>query len=246
MKIYLIIFFSLFHLFTYSQKNDNVWNYQEFWEITKIWDSSTSYENKLSACQIPEKLLHEMSTENLIKTCLKFPFLLDVYVFDNVQQGFDRILSNFNGIKELYLRNDAATVLLSYYKKNKSEYLDKPYLIEKKYEKQRGKFVIELDNLELLLSQYEILEKLTKNERLILAKECIEKHDKKCENNDLYGIENIHSTILILGRLLQQENEYHISDNKLMTTEAIRNGKISKTESFNEIIKNARIYASEE
>jgi len=68
------------------------------------------------------------------KTCLKFPFLLDVYVFDNVQQGFDRILSNFNGIKELYLRNDAATVLLSYYKKNKSEYLGKPYLIEKKYE----------------------------------------------------------------------------------------------------------------
>ena len=62
----------------------------------------------------------------------------------------------------------------------------------------------------------------------------------------MYGIENIHSTILILGRLLQQENEYHISDNKLMTTEAIINGKISKTESFNEIIKNARIYASEE
>jgi hypothetical protein len=242
------IFFILWAipLFSFTQTKNNGWNYSEFWEKSKSWTYQTSYEEKLSDCQIPEKLLSEMTTEGLVSTCLNFPFLLDIYAFDNVQEGFDRITSNFNGFIELYKRDKAATVLLEHYRKIKSEHLNNPDLLDIRYKNMRGKFVIDLDNIELLLAQNEILLKLTDNEKILLAKECIQKHDEKCKNNDLFGIDNIHSTVLILGRLLQLEGEYHFKNIELNTTESIKKGKLEKIGSFNEIIENAKIYISKQ
>lgn len=244
-KIVLLVLF-LIPLMSFSQIKDVGWNYSEFWEKSRFWTSETSYEEKLKNCQIPEKILKEMTTKGLVETCLNFPFLLDVYVFDNFQEGFDRITSHFNGVTELYKREDAATILLEYYSKIRKEYLNKPDLLDAKYKNKRGMFVIFLDNIELFLAQNEILSKLTNYEKIELAKECIAKHDEKCKNNDLFGIDNIHSTVLILGRILQLEGEYHLKNNDLNTIEFIRKGKLEKIGNFNEIIENAKIYVSKQ
>jgi len=185
-----------------------------------------------------------MTTEALVKTCLNFPFLLDIYAFENTQEGFERIISGFNGINELYSRDDVATVLLVLYKKIKNEHFRKPELLNTKYKDRRGKFVIELDYIESFIAQDAVLSKLTKAEKKQLAEECIQKHDEKCKNNDLYGIDNIHSTVLILGRLLQIEDEFNIKDDKLKTTDFIKKGKLEKIGSFNEIMENAKNYVS--
>lgn len=132
------------------------------------------------------------------------------------------------------------------YSKIRKEYLNKPDLLDAKYKNKRGMFVIFLDNIELFLAQNEILSKLTNYEKIELAKECIAKHDEKCKNNDLFGIENIHSTVLILGRILQLEGEYHLKNNDLNTIEFIRKGKLEKIGNFNEIIENAKIYVSKQ
>ena len=244
MKKIIIFLLITIPIISFTQTSDREWDYSEYWQKSKSWTNQTSYQEKLNECQIPEKLLKEMSTESLVKTCLNFPFLLDVYAFDNIQDGFDRITSKFNGFKELYSRGGAATAILGHYKKIKNEHINKPDLLDEKYKAMPGKFVIELDNLELLLAQNEIIQKLAKSEKLALAKECIQKHDQKCHNTQLYGIDNIQSTVLILGRLLQIENEYVIKDNNLNSDEFIKKGKFTKIGCFTEIMKNARNYIS--
>ncbi len=244
MKKIIIFFLIVTPVFSYSQTQNKEWNYSEYWERLKSISYQASYDEKLKDCQIPERLLNEMTTEALVKTCLNFPFLLDIYVFENIQEGFDKITANFNGLNELYLRNDAATAFLKIYRKIKNEHISQPHLLDNKYRDKRGKFVIELDYIEFFLAQNQILSKLTESEKLLLAKECIQKHDEKCKNNDLYGIQNIHSTVLILGRLLQLEDEYLFKDDELNTTEFIKKGKLKRIEDFTEIIKNAKNYVS--
>lgn len=68
------------------------------------------------------------------------------------------------------------------------------------------------------------------------------KFDYQCKNNDLYGIANIHSTVLILGKLLHLENQFHVKDKALDTRESIRKGQLKKIESFTEIMDNAKNY----
>ena len=71
------------------------------------------YVEILNFLQVPESVLKTMSTEGLIETCINYPRFGDMMLYDSFQQGFDKVRNNFNGLNELYIRDDAPAKLIN-------------------------------------------------------------------------------------------------------------------------------------
>ncbi len=56
---------------------------------TPEWAEFESHVEMIEACQIPEDILTNMCTHGLIVTCLNYPLLSDILVFNIIQLGYD-------------------------------------------------------------------------------------------------------------------------------------------------------------
>lgn len=86
------------------------------------WESYKNTDERLAALQIPQNVLNEISTENLINVCFEFPYLFDFYACDNQHQGLECLRKEFNGFQELYTRPDVAKVLINRYRELPSKF----------------------------------------------------------------------------------------------------------------------------
>ena len=80
------------------------------------WEKLNSSDEMDSVLQIPEAILHSISTEGLIETVLNYPMFGNLYFIDDYQQSFDLLEENFNGFQELLNRTDAGRLLFDRYK----------------------------------------------------------------------------------------------------------------------------------
>ena len=117
------------------------------------WKLFQSNEEMVRACQIPESILSSLSTEELTDLCLKYPLLNDVFAFNSYNDGLDKLFSDFNGMRELYKREDVSSSLTR-------RYIDKvesfSFLDGTAPEIEKGFFIISVSALEVLLSRVEI------------------------------------------------------------------------------------------
>lgn len=88
------------------------------WKTPEIWKAFDNNVDKINACQIPEEVLAELTTPQLIVTCARYPLGANCMAFNTRVQGFEAILDcyKFNGIRELLGREDLAEALVEYYK----------------------------------------------------------------------------------------------------------------------------------
>jgi len=82
---------------------------------TEEWKKLRNFEERVRVSQIPEEILHSLSTEELLELCLRYPFLINIFAFNNLNHGLDRLFIEFNGIRELFRRDDVATHLIQRY-----------------------------------------------------------------------------------------------------------------------------------
>ncbi len=136
------------------------------------WNSSTSKKERVDMCQIPEDILDTLSTEALIDTVLDYPFFNDIYFFNSLQDGFENLKAQFNGLNELLNREDVGQKLLNKYESVDAEMDENLFL---------------LSNIEILLAQPEVQNTLDNNELDLLTYEVEEKYMDKCDNKDYFG-----------------------------------------------------------
>jgi hypothetical protein len=89
--------------------------------ITPYDDEWKLLETKLEGlklCQIPNEILHNLTTEALLETVLNYPFLIDYHAYNSYKQAAEKFMKTFNGFKELYGRPDLRQVLLYKYEKS--------------------------------------------------------------------------------------------------------------------------------
>lgn len=82
---------------------------------TEEWERFEMVSDRIAALQIPDAVLATISTEGLLETCLTFPYLLDMFLCNNYQQGFDLLMTEFNGFREFFNRRDLANIMLKKY-----------------------------------------------------------------------------------------------------------------------------------
>lgn len=81
----------------------------------KKWKDFTSHEEMVNACTIPNELLEEMTTEELVELMMDYPLMSDLLLFDDIQAGFEVMSHDSNILGELQKREDGAEKLLTRY-----------------------------------------------------------------------------------------------------------------------------------
>lgn len=81
------------------------------------WQKYYSTAEKYVACQIPDEILSDLSTEELLELVLDFPLLINIYVYDSCEEGIREVAKYFNGLNELLARYDCLDVVLEFYQK---------------------------------------------------------------------------------------------------------------------------------
>jgi hypothetical protein len=118
---------------------------------------------------------------------------MDLFAYDNLQDGFYALTSDFNGFQELSKRKDATKEILKFYKSiNPSA---------SEYESDIGLLSFKLMAFEILLSQDQILKQFTESEKNEILSLCIQKYSVMKQNPDVYGLYSSVSQSLLIYRI---------------------------------------------
>ena len=118
---------------------------------TDEWAKFKTNEEMVEACQIPENILASLTTEELTAICLNYPLIYDVFAFNQMKLGIDKLFADFNGIRELFGRDDVSDELLKHYHK---AFKNISFLDGDASELAKGYFVVSFSIFEFLLSRY--------------------------------------------------------------------------------------------
>jgi len=165
---------------------------------TDAWRTFATHDAMLQACQIPEDILKSMSTKGLAETVLEYPLLGDMMAYNTIQQGFDAVASQFNGLPELLNRKDAGTELLAMYSR-----MDPQAIGENWGDVQKGAYGSSIANVEILLAQDQILDSLSGIQLGNLIAEARSKYTAK-QQSAIYGPIGQGYSIWLIGKALQQ------------------------------------------
>jgi len=116
-RIILVVFFILFSRLSFGQVGDTnrlQWDYPVK-PGTEEWKKLENTQARIDACQIPDSVLQNISTGDLMTLCLRYPLLHAVFAFNNINDGLKKLFTDFNGIREFAKREDAITYLREKY-----------------------------------------------------------------------------------------------------------------------------------
>lgn len=168
---------------------------------SSAWAALTTGDAKMAACQIPNTVLTNMSTDVLIQAWLDFPLRLDVLLSNYLQTGIDFFLKNFSALVELQKRTDMEDVASARYK------LMKPTCASSYGENQKGDFALSFFYLELIMAQDTFLNNSTSPVRKAIVKEALFKYIDKKANNTVFGDQpSITTTMLLCARAMKSDN----------------------------------------
>jgi len=169
---------------------------------TEEWAKFETVEEMYAATQIPEEILANMSTVDLLNTCLDYPLIVNIIAFDTLQTGFDTLVYNFNGLRELLTRKDATAALLAQYQATDyKEVVEQSSLTEE----QNGDFLFQSMFREMLLAQDDIIARMTPSEQIDLVKESLSKFDTKLKYPEHYGFMSLSPTGFIMERVMENK-----------------------------------------
>jgi hypothetical protein len=165
------------------------------------WKSFKSHSQKVEALQLPENKLKNMPTVRLLEACINYPMAPEISAYNTPQEGIERIIRNFNGLRELMKRDDAGIFLMQRYGNLNPMHLEKDWPLVK-----IGEFAFKIRYVELLLAQEQIFSRLNKIQRRRLLNLSLQKFDSKAERPDVYGLIGLSTPALLMAKVLQKEN----------------------------------------
>ena len=75
------------------------------------WRNFTQTSQMIEACQVPEDIVENMTTEALLETVLDYPLMVNVLVQNTPEIGYKFLLENNAAFRELVTRNDMIDVV---------------------------------------------------------------------------------------------------------------------------------------
>ncbi len=201
-KLFFIHIFAQFFIFQtilYAQES-KVWDYPVH-AGTVQWSKLQSAQEKLNILNVPDQLLVNMTTVDLFKSCLDYPYKTLFLTQDDIQKVCYYIRNIFNGFQELEKRDDTIKELLKIYQGMNPREIN---TLESTLE--QGAFTFQFSFIEILISQRPLLAHLSQNNLISLLKKSLYVYEEKNDEIEIYSIYGLTTTCLILGRILEQSN----------------------------------------
>jgi len=175
---------------------------------TEKWGQLKDEAERLDALQIPDTILNVIETEELVIACLNYPAAFHYTAYDNEHVGLQKGISNFNGLRELFNRNDAGKYLIEHYQNaGANGFIIKDRRLNESYWSLRFLYI------ELLISQKEIIQNLEAEDKVLLLETTLNKFDIKAQHKDIFSkYDNINSA-LIVARIMESNNVEEVVSN---------------------------------
>ena len=168
---------------------------------TEEWNALRTDENPLNAYNIPDEILRNISTEELVKTCLSYPQWGLIHAYNSRVQGFSVIIRLFNGFSELFNRMDATTELMKAYNQ-----LD-PLAVDPDWtDLLKGMYSHKFEGFEILFFWPGMIEKLDKAGIRELKETVISKYQKKRILPEIYDMWCLSPTVAVCATIIRKEN----------------------------------------
>lgn len=169
---------------------------------TNEWSVLSSSE-KILACQIPDSTLKNISTEGLIESVLFNPLFGEIYLSNvHTQAGFNNFFKNFNGIRELFQRNDVVDKMLYRYQQMNPacSHNNWPSLVGAGSNNNYA-----FSFIEIIIAQYPIITQIVnRGDAKVFLQEVIRKNEVKVRHN--YSIVGLEHSLWIAGRIMYISN----------------------------------------
>lgn len=157
-----------------------------------------SFEEATEIYKIPNQVLHCISTEGLVKSCITYPEIRLFWTGSNLQVGFDKVERMCNGFEELWSRNDKFETLYMMYKQLNMDREDWASYTNL----ENGMFLDNIIRHEIILAQNEILLDLTPGQKLDLFQLAFDNQVSKIELKEYYGTVGMQTSLTILSRIM--------------------------------------------
>ena len=179
MKIFIFNLLSIITLSSYAQSS--TWDYP-IKPGTEKWKLYQNTPDIVRDLQMPEKVLKSISTEELLKVCLTYPFFSSYTASNSPFEGLNRTLDSFNGFEEFSNRKDANNVIFNFYVNKQVSEIDK---IEKEIDK--ADYSFNYCGYELLLCNKKIITKFSKEQQTDILKLSMKRSKEKELHKDSFG-----------------------------------------------------------
>jgi len=160
------------------------------------WKSLPEFIDRLGLLNIPADKLELITTDQLVKICLDYPYFGLIFTRNSLQQGYEFIRNNFNGFRELEGRLDAARYILEEYEK-----MNPAGFVPESSPTEIGEYMAQFTFIELLLAQYPILNSIDEDTKARIIEETLEKFKGKAGIKS-YGIVGLSTTAFVMGRII--------------------------------------------
>jgi hypothetical protein len=221
----------------YISQSTDKYEYPIISDIPGWKNLSVAEKNKM--LQIPEDKLKSIPTEVLIQAYLDNPFCSLMFAYNTAQDGFHRVYREFNGLRELMKRSDAAVKLVDFYKTMQVDGYDVNWEPIRK-----GRFTFQFVYIERLISQPEIIAQLNMDDVKILINELEKKYDKKIEHVSEHSIVDLESCAYTIAHTLNQNGK--LSPQGASVDEAMKSfletGRLSQSNMLDQILQKARVF----
>jgi hypothetical protein len=223
---------------------DKVYKYS-IYDCTEA-DSLDCSQKVFESILLPEQYLKCSSTDSLISSCLSYPYLGLIWAYNSIQYGYERVLDNYNGFDELFIRVDANIGLMTVYQE-----MDPEDVNNFSEPADRGRYMSQFTFIELTIAQYHMIDKLTLEETALLLEICLDKYYSKAEIPSYTFIGEM-SVLAIMSRVLYSKNYKPFMDQLLnipnlsyFIESASLTGLINIEEITQFIVSNTESYLSE-
>ena len=176
---------------------------------TAEWGALT-HRQLLDTCQIPAAVLQDLSTPNLLNLCLRYPFLEDVFTFNFIAPGLDKLFADFNGIREFSQREDALQALLSQYE---SDYQHISMLDSDTSAAVKVGYAMKLSMLEYLLCYPQLHSSTPEDMQKNMLQHLWICYQQKCHYPDYFQSTGFSSNLLSRAYLIDQLNKELLPNN---------------------------------
>ena len=211
MKKIIFIYFILVSCVLNAQEKKLTWDYPVKYG-TEEWKSLKSYEEQLNAYNIPLDILKDISTAELVKICLAYPEFSVINAFNDRCIGLNNMMSQFNGFRELFARDDAAKEMIKVYSKISPLAIGKDWTLL-----QQGRYGFYINCVELLLSHGMIIQKFDMHDTQALLDVVVLKYEQKKQLPEIYSLWDLSPTAGLCLSIIDSEREITKNNPKLLS-----------------------------
>ncbi len=199
MKKIIILLLIVFPILSFAQEKVT-WDYpvkpgSEEWRFT-------SYAEKLQKNQPPLSLMDKLTTPQLFDLCINYPFNMDIFLFNNPNNGIRKVLNESSCWQEFIKRKDGVKTLIKIYDQTP---ISKIVSINDKHD--RSRLIIDTYIIEKIISESTLIKNSDLKNQKVLLKSLMKKHDEKKEFPKKYYGYTYYSTISAILKILENQNE---------------------------------------